>query len=125
MAATYREVEDCVRNCLVKVPKPGSYMRYIEPHEAGGPERTVPIPGHWRSSAVVGGIIVQRNFYGLTKDRFGRKVVGDVKVEEKTTHKGIKVVLISIDVALGYQTPERELKISNGKGKVGVVFQEI
>ena len=82
----------------VKVPKEGGYMQLIEAHEFELEGNKIPVPKHWRNSFLVPGSaqIVQRNFFEISKDDLGKKIVATVEIVEKTTARGRKVMLLNI-----------------------------
>lgn len=105
-------------NVCVKVPKAGGYMELINAHEFQLNGNTVSVPEHWRNSFLVPGTsqIIQRNFFGISRDDLGKKMTATVEIIEKTTGRGRKVMLLNITKAIGARSVSDLKFTTNGEG---------
>lgn len=126
----YKTVSQNLFVC-VKVSKEGKYMKLIEAHEFQFNGNTIPVQEHWQNSFVVPGTsqIIQRNFFEISEDALGKKIVAAVEVVEKITSCGRKVMLLNITKISGAKATS-DLKFSEeGAGielpdtKIKIVFQ--
>ena len=86
----------------VQIPK---HPQFNEAHSFKNQDgRVVNVPDHHRDGFTVAGnskIIVNRHFYGLSADDFGRSRLANVEVVEKTTGDHRKFVLLNITIHEG------------------------
>ena len=87
-----------VKRVKMKVPEKSSYMEFVSAHKFKNAEgETIFVEEHWRSYSNIHGMLVQRNFFGITREQLGKNVVGDIKIRQKKTSKSKKMVSL-IDV---------------------------
>lgn len=114
-----------VTGVLVKVPKMGDNMKFVPAHEFTPDGATEPakVDDHWRHGQIVdeecgrdpseGKAIMNRHFYGLGSGDFGKRIVADVKVCEKTMEDGRKFMFCDI-TKTSVLKPEFEVKLVLG-----------
>lgn len=128
MPAHYEDL-DQMKNVKVKIPKEGTYMEFVRSNEfKTGDGKNVFVDNHWRSSSCINGQIVQRNFFGITREQLGKNIAGSVEIQVKTTLPlGKKILLINIWPDTKKQSPAK-YKMAFEKdetGKLQLCFYEI
>lgn len=124
--ASYKILRE-VTGVLVKVPKMGVNMRFVAAHEftPDGAAEPVKVDDHWRHGQIVdeecgrdpseGKAIMNRHFYGLGSGDFGKRIVADVKVCEKSMEDGKRFVFCDITkTSASVLKPEFEVKLVMG-----------
>lgn len=122
--ATYFPIhkEERVR---VKVPKEGEYMVPVGGHQFENEGKIIDVPDHWRSSAVLRSIILQRNFFGVGESDLGKKITATVEVIEKRSSRGKRVLLINISRTENFPVCQMLIKTNPGSGYPLVAFERI
>lgn len=109
-------------NVRVNIPQEGQYMKFIQAHSfKTGSGKLVFVESHWRSHSCIHGQLVQRNFFGITEEQLGKKIIVKVRITMKKTTKSKKTVSL-IDL---WATPEKpaEYKLVFEKDEVsGIRF---
>lgn len=110
----------------VKVPREGKYMNFIESHKFEAPDgRVIPVDDHWRSSSIINGKLVQRNFFNITPQQLGKKITARVEVVRKTTSTGKVVTLLNISPDIESQRAQYSLGFAAGdNGRLKVLFHK-
>lgn len=106
-------IKEAVR---IKVPVDVLLVAEVKRENSG---KTVVIPAHWHNAFAVGKVVVNRNYYGVTKDDVGRRMTVTVQVFEKTVAGGKKYTAIDFFKGNGTR-PTFELKIVDIMDTVGI-----
>ena len=72
----------------VQVPKESQFMKFFPAHTFESASGPVVVPDHWKSGMTVDGtkmdtVILNRHFYGISRDDLGSKITAIIKVVEK------------------------------------------
>ena len=83
-----------VENVLVQIPNESPQLRLVKTHEIETADGKVTVQWHWTHGlGLKGGIFLNRNFYGIGKSIFGKKITETVKIVKKMTEKDEWVML--------------------------------
>lgn len=100
-----------------KIPQEGAYMVPIDPHTLMVEGKPVEVEPHWQNGMPPDQerkFLIQRNFYGFSREDLGKARTATVRVTHKVTPGGWNVLLLDITKELGTRaTTELKLRIGD------------
>lgn len=101
----------------VQVPKESQFMKFFPAHTFESADGPVVVPDHWKSGMTVDGtktdtMILNRHFYGISRDDLGSKITAIIKVVEKREVGGDRVYVM-LDMTKDSGRTVADLKISS------------